>query len=86
MFSRGHMAGVQSESPPPGGDCLIQLNGEQQNPLTVLEKLLGDLVDCTVKMDQPDFDLIPHREKSLDDGRSIPVIFTVSFRSICMTS
>ena len=40
----------------------------------------------TVLKDQPDYDHLAQWKKSLDDDRSAPVIFTVIFLSICMTS
>ena len=36
----------------------------------------------TVLEDQPDYDHLPFRKKSLDEDRSAPVIFTVNFFAI----
>ena len=36
----------------------------------------------TVIEDQPDYDHLPFRKKSLDEDRSAPVIFTVNFFAI----
>ena len=46
MFSQSH-----DWSPvPPGRDCLIQLNGELQNPLTVSEEITGYTVYSKVPL------------------------------------
>ena len=43
-------------------------------------------MQITVKKDQWDSDVIPRWKKSLDDDRSVPVIFTVIAKSVVMTN